>query len=140
MLRAAIYVVVGPGKTIVHTDCHNGRIEDRGRPIIRTFLLSSYQTVYRKGRSRKLTISLSELISEFLGPLMKTAASCGNLCPLHMHITMDQECTYGQLFNLISARPAFKAMRAGVSSSSETISRFLLRFPVAFRSAKSWTE
>ena len=45
-------------------------------------------------------------------------------------------CAYGQLFNLMSARPAFRAMSSGVSSSSETTSRFLLRFPGAFRSAK----
>jgi len=46
-------------------------------------------------------------------------------------------CAYGQLFNLMSARPVFRAISSGVSSSSETTSRFLLRFPGAFRSARS---
>jgi len=46
-------------------------------------------------------------------------------------------CAYGQLVNLMSARPVFRAMSSGVSSSSETTSRFLLRFPGAFRSARS---
>ena len=69
---------------------------------------------------------------------MKTAASCGNLCPSLMRIMMiNQGSTYGQLFNLISARSRFKAMRSGVSSGSETTSRFLLRFPDGFRSARS---
>ena len=39
MLRAAIYKVVGPGKTIVHADHHDGRVRVKGGPIFCLFLL-----------------------------------------------------------------------------------------------------
>jgi hypothetical protein len=86
----------------------------------------------------KLTISISVLTSEFLGPLMKNAAFCGSLYPSLMRIIKkSQECAYGQLLNLIFARSPFRAIRSGVSSGSETTSRLLLRFPDAFCSARS---
>lgn len=89
----------------------------------------------------KLTISISVLMSEVLGPLMKNAAPWGSLYQSLVRIILiKQECTYGQLFNFIFARSPFRAMRSGVFSGSDTTSRFLLRFPDVFCSARSCVE
>jgi hypothetical protein len=41
MLRATIYGVVGPGEAIVYTDCHDGGMRGRGRPVVCAFLFTA---------------------------------------------------------------------------------------------------
>ena len=74
MLRAAIYEVIGPGKAIIYAERHDGRMWSRSGFIIHMSLFRDVNCE-REAQFGKLTISVRVLISAFLGPLMKAAAS-----------------------------------------------------------------
>jgi hypothetical protein len=52
MLRATIYGIVGPGEAIVYTDCHDGGMRGRGRPVVCAFLFTNISVLVQRGDTR----------------------------------------------------------------------------------------